>query len=262
MRTDPILRPIKRSFALNHETKSLLSVISNLAFSIAIPIFILNSTKLPFSPEAKLIIAILFPLLYGAYEWWRTKKHNFLALLGLINVVITGGFGLLQLGGIWFSIKEASFPLLIGIFVLISGLRQSPFFGKMLMSPEVFNTEKLDEKLKETNKTAEFNRLVLNSNHFLAFSFFISAFLNFVIAEQTFSPISEALAATERANILNSQIALMHKRGFMGIAIPSMIMMLSLLMYYFKQIEKITGEKIEVFFHQPANNTEAQREKP
>ncbi len=247
---------------MSHETKSLLNVISNLAFSIAIPIFILNSTKLPLTPEVKLVVAILFPLLYGAFEWWRTKKHNFLALLGLINVVITGGFGLLQLGGIWFSIKEASFPLLIGVFVFISGMRQSPFFGKMLMSPEVFNTEKLDAKLREANKTDDFNRLVLTSNHFLALSFFISALLNFIIAEQTFSPISETLDATERANILNGQIALMHKRGFMGIAIPSMIMMLSLLMYYFKRIESITGEKIETYFHQAPNKSEAQREKP
>lgn len=233
-----------------------MNVVTNLAFSLAIPIFILNSTKLPFSPEVRLIIAILFPLLYGAYEWWRTKKHNFLALLGLVNVVITGGFGLLQLQGIWFSVKEASFPLLIGLFVLISGLRKDPFFGKMLMSPEVFDTAKLDETLKANNKTAEFDQLLINSNHFLAFSFFVSALLNFVIAEQTFTPISETIDAAEKANLLNEQIALMHKRGFMGIAIPSMVMLLGLLLYYFKRVEKITGESIETFMHTPPNQSQ------
>jgi intracellular septation protein A len=237
-------------------------VISNLAFSIAIPIFILNSTKLPFAPETRLVIAILFPLLYGAFDWWRTKKHNFLALLGLVNVVITGGFGLMHLSGIWFSIKEAVFPLLIGVFVLISGLRKTPFFGKMLMSPEVFNTTKLDETLTSKGKLEEFNGLVLKSNHFLALSFFISAALNFIIAMQTFLPINEALDAAEKANVLNIQIALMHKRGFLGIAIPSMIMMLGLLFYYFKQVERITGESIETFFHQAPTKVKSTEKEP
>lgn len=247
---------------MNSDTKSLLNVVGNLAFSVAIPIYILNSTKLPFSPEVRLVIAILFPLLYGAFEWWKTKKHNFLSLFGLVNVIVTGGFGLLQLGGIWFSLKEATFPLLIGLFVLISGWRQSPIFGKMLMSPEVFNIEKLEGTLAEKQKSGDFKLLVLQSNRFLAISFIVSAILNFIIAEHTFLPISEALNAADRANELNAQIALMHKRGFMGIAIPSMIMMLALLFYYFKQIEKITGEKIEVFMHQPAEKSESQRNNP
>ncbi|MEY4615094.1 MAG: hypothetical protein RJB66_54 [Pseudomonadota bacterium] len=234
---------------MNHETKSLVSVFSNLAFSIAIPIYILNSTTF-FTPEIRLLIAIAFPLFYGAFEWWKTKKHNFVSLLGLVNVIITGGFGLLQLSGGWFSFKEASFPFLIGLFVLISGLRNNPFFGKMLMSPDVFNTDKLESRLKESNQTEAFHKLVLRSNHILALSFFISALLNFLIAEQTFTPISDSIAEVEKANLLNAQIALMHKRGFLGIAIPSMAMLLGLLIYYFKQVEKITGESIEAFLHQ------------
>lgn len=235
---------------MTNETKSLFNLLANLVFSLALPISILNSERLPLTPEQRLIVAVLFPLLYGAYEWWRTKKHNLIALLGLINVVVTGGFGLLQLDGPWFSFKEAIFPLLIGIFVLISGYRKEPFFRKMLMSPEVFNIQKLEDTLLATNKTGEFENLVTRSNHFLALSFFISALLNFLIAQVTFTPIDAALAAAERANILNTQIALMHKRGFLGIAIPSMVMLLGLLLYYFKQLERLTGESIEAYLHQ------------
>jgi len=237
---------------LNHETKSLVNLLSNLAFSLAIPIYILNSKTLPFTPEVKLLVAVAFPLLYGAFEWWQTKKHNMLSLFGLINVIVTGSFGLLRLEGNWFSIKEAFFPLLIGVFVFISGLKNKPLFGKMMMSPEVFDINKLDEKLKATSKETEFNKLILNSNHFLSGSFFISALLNFIIARKTFLPISEALNDEQKANTLNEQIALMHQRGFIGIALPSMIMLLGLLFYYFKQVEKITGESIENYFHSSA----------
>lgn len=235
---------------MNHETKSLLNVISNLLFSIIIPITILNSTKIPLSPELRLMIAILFPLLYGAFEWWQTKKHNFLTLFGLLNVIITGGFGLLHLEGMWFSIKEASFPLLIGLFIMASGIRHEPLFGKMLMSPELFNRDKLDEKIRELNKRAELDLLLKRCNHFLSISFFISALLNFIIALKTFLPINELLSADEKSQALNEQIALMHKRGFLGIAIPSMIMLIALLSYYFKQIEKLTGEGIDSYLHQ------------
>lgn len=237
---------------MNHETKSLMNLVGNLAFSLAIPIYILNSKSLPLSPEMKLVLAIAFPLFYGAFEWWQTKKHNMLSLFGLINVIVTGGFGLLKLEGSWFSIKEASFPLLIGIFVLISGMRKNPLFGKMMMSPEVFDIDKLDETLKLKNSQNEFNQLIITSNHFLSFSFFISALLNFIIAKKTFLPINAALSAEQKADILNEQIALMHQRGFIGIALPSMIMLLGLLFYYFKQVEKITGASIETFFHSSA----------
>ncbi len=235
---------------MNHETKSLLKVLSNLLFSVIIPITILNSTKIPLSPETKLIIAILFPLLYGAFEWWQTKKHNFLTLFGLVNVIVTGGFGLLHLEGMWFSVKEAFFPLLIGLFILASGFRHEPVFGKMLLSPELFNREKLDEKIKELNRKADLDILIKRSNLFLAFSFFVSAILNYVIALQIFVPINETLDAAAKGQVLNEQIALMHKRAILGIAVPSMIMLLALLSYYFKQIEKLTGESIDSYLHQ------------
>lgn len=235
---------------MTRETKSLINLVSNLLFSLVIPISILNSTKIPFTPEVKLIIAILFPLLFGAFEWWQTKKHNFLSLFGLVNVIVTGGFGLLHLEGFWFSIKEASFPLLIGVFVYFSGLGKSPLFGKMLMAPEIFNIEKFNQKIQELSRHQDLEKLIKRCNVILSLSFFLSATLNFIIAQKTFLPINEALDAEAKAQVLNEQIALMHQRGFIGIALPSMVMLLGLLAYYFKQIEKLTGESIDAFFQQ------------
>lgn len=223
------------------------NLILNLAFGIFIPIYILNSDKLPVSPEVRLGIAVAFPLFYGAFEWWQTRKHNFIALLGLLNVLITGGFGLLNLDGLWFSMKEATFPFLIGIFVLISGYQSSPAFGKMLLNPEIFDTPKLDTTIDHHGKRSDFEALIKRCNLFLATSFFISALLNFLIAQKTFLPLEATLDAVTKANRLNEQIALMHKRGFLGIAIPSMIMMLGLLAYFLKRVEQLTGEKIDSF---------------
>lgn len=232
---------------MKKETKSLINLILNLGFGIFIPIYILNSPSLPFSPLLRLGLAVALPLFYGAFEWWQTKKHNFIALLGLINVVITGGFGLLQLGGLWFSLKEATFPFLIAIFVYVSGFRGAPAIGLMLMNPEVFDVPRLKETIERRGENTSFEKLIGDSNLFLTFSFLISALLNFFIAQQTFLPLDPLLDPLMRANTLNEQIALMHKRGFLGIALPSMVMMLGLLWYFFKKVEKLTGEKIDSF---------------
>ena len=43
-----------------------------------------------------LIVALAFPLGWGLYELLKHRKFNFIALLGLISALLTGGIGLLQ----------------------------------------------------------------------------------------------------------------------------------------------------------------------
>ena len=44
-----------------------------------------------------LITALAFPISWGLFELVKYRKFNFIALLGLISVLLTGGIGLLQL---------------------------------------------------------------------------------------------------------------------------------------------------------------------
>ena len=89
----------------------------NLLVNIAIPVLILNKLSQKIGPTQALILAVAFPLTYGIYDLIRRKKWNAFSLLGLLNVSITGSLAVFGLGGVWFQIKEAAFPLLIGIFV-------------------------------------------------------------------------------------------------------------------------------------------------
>ena len=82
----------------------------NLIFNLVLPILILRKgddwfggiigdwagvpTDSTLVSSILLAIAVLFPIAYGAYDFVRRKKWNFLSILGAISALFTGGIGL------------------------------------------------------------------------------------------------------------------------------------------------------------------------
>ena len=71
----------------------------SLALNIFVPVIILIrfSGEDMLGPTLGLIVALLFPIGYGIYDFTRRKKFNFISALGIANVLLTGGIGLLRL---------------------------------------------------------------------------------------------------------------------------------------------------------------------
>src|SRR4051812_15311075 len=96
--------------------------LANIVFNIVIPVILLHRLSHYFGdrgPLIAVIVALLFPLGYGLHDFIRQKRLNFFSLIGLINVVVTGSLALASLHGKWFVAKDAAFPALLGIAVLI-----------------------------------------------------------------------------------------------------------------------------------------------
>jgi len=55
-----------------------------------------------------LLLALAFPLAWGARDLLARRKLNLFAALGLVSILLTGGIGLLQLDTQWLAIKEAA----------------------------------------------------------------------------------------------------------------------------------------------------------
>ena len=101
----------------------------NLGFNIFIPILILNkgdawfgdalSSLFENTAVAVLLIAITFPIAYFIYDLVTRKKYNFISILGLISVLLTGGIGILEIPTQWFAVKEAAIPAIIGLVVIL-----------------------------------------------------------------------------------------------------------------------------------------------
>lgn len=214
----------------------------NLVFNIFLPIFLLNKghSLLGLSPAVALVIALSFPFGYGLFDWIKNKKTNFFSILGLVNVSITGSLALLGLGGIWFSIKEAAFPLLVGIFVAISSRGEKPFMETLFFNPQLVNIDLIDSKLEETNTGEKFEHLMRKSTLLLSLSFLFSATVNFILAERIFTPL-EGLSSEQHSIALNQQLAEMTKWSMLVLLVPSMIFMMSLFFHVIKQVQKLTG---------------------
>ncbi len=91
-----------------------------------------------------LIAALAFPLAWGLFELISYRKFNFIALLGLVSILLTGGIGLFELDTQWLAIKEAAIPTVIGIGVLVSTFTPYPLVKTLLFKPEIMDVEKIN----------------------------------------------------------------------------------------------------------------------
>ncbi len=217
----------------------------NLLFNIIIPVLILNKGSAKLGAFYALVIALAFPLVFGLVDLYRKRKWNPFSLLGFTNVLVTGSLAVAGLGGIWFSIKEAFFPLLIGLFVWISSGRKNPFVSNFLLNAHTMHVDLIHEKLKEHQKEGEFLKHLQFSTKLLACSFFLSATLNFLLAERIFLPLDPTLDAEAKSQLLNQQIAEMTTWSSVVIVVPSIIFLMGILWHLLKGIRELTGLKTE-----------------
>ncbi|WOD07713.1 VC0807 family protein [Marinomonas sp. GJ51-6] len=185
-----------------------------------------------------LIAALAFPLGWGIFELVKYKKFNFIALLGLVSVLMTGSIGLFELDNQWLAIKEAAVPAIIGIAVLVSTFTPYPLIRALLFNASVMDTETIKQKLEENNSTEMFEKKLMNATYFIAGSFAFSATMNYVLAKW----IVTSPAGTEA---FNEELGQMTLYSYPMIAIPSMIMMMATFYYLWRSIHKATGLKLE-----------------
>ena len=219
---------------------------TQILFNILIPVIILNKGhKYGLDAKFALIIALSFPLFFSIKALVKNKKVDFISLLGLLNVLVSGIFTLLTLEGFWFAVKEAAFPLLIGFFVLGSSFTKSPFFQTIFLNPTTFNVDAVEERLNSDQKKTDFAKLMKYLTRWLSLSFLLSAILNFSLALYIFKPLSSDLTDLQKQEILNEQLSHMTAYSLVVILIPSMIFLGTLIFFAFRKITKLTGLSTE-----------------
>ena len=216
----------------------------NILFNILIPIVVLNKGHLVLGPNSGvlvLLLALAFPVFYGAFDLIKNKRKNIISLFGILNVLLTGGFALYKLDGIWFAIKEAAFPLLIGIFIFISAYTRKNLFEYMIRQAPGFKWELIEEKVHAFSSTQQLKILFKKATIMFSLSFFISAVLNFMLALYIFSKDNGIeISDTEKEIILNKKIADMTWLGFIVIGLPMTLFAIGILWWFLKKLGKIT----------------------
>ena len=220
----------------------LLNLICNVALPTAIQTW--GSGARGLGPKWGLVVALLFPLAYGLYDFAVRRRFNFISALGFTSVLITGGFGLMQLDGFWFAVKDGVIPGLIGLAVLASMGTKAPLVEELLYNPQVIDVARVEAALGARNARPDFVQLMKASSHLLALSFFLSAGLNFGLARL----IITGQPGTE---LFVQQLAKMHWASLGGAVLPSMAMMLYALWRLIKGLERLAGLTLDEILKAP-----------
>ncbi len=212
----------------------------DLLISIVIPSVILMkfSSDEHLGATWALIIGLAFPLGWGLWELVRYRKYNFIAVLGVISVGLTGGIGLLALDAKWLAIKEAAIPAIIGLAVLISTRTRYPLVRTLLYNPAVLDVDKIQAKLKEKGTEDVFEDRLLKASYFFAGTFLFSSVMNYILAKWIVTSPSGTSA-------FNEELGRMTLVSYPMIAIPSMVMMIAIFYYLWRSIRRLTGYTLE-----------------
>ena len=146
------------------------SFLWSLFCNILAPVFILNKGSGFFSSNGalySLLLALVFPVVYGLREYLSAKHINKLSAIGLISVLLTGGMALARPKGIFFAVKEALIPLIIALFTAGSVFYKKPLLRWLFLNSPLFDARLIWERARKEGKESRLERL-MNERDFMA----------------------------------------------------------------------------------------------
>lgn len=184
-----------------------------------------------------LLLALAFPLFWGARDLLVRRKLNLFAALGLLSILLTGGIGLLQMDTQWLAIKEAAIPGLIGLGMVVSAHTRYPLVRIVLFSAALMNVERIQRSLSQRGNGAAFDARLKAATWMLGGSFFFSAALNYTLT--TWIVVSPA-----GTTAFNEELGRLTLLSYPMIALPSMLIMMAVLYYLARSIRELAGLKL------------------
>jgi hypothetical protein len=224
----------------------------NLVCNAVLPGLLLTQLSKPerLGPVWGLLVALAVPLGYGIYDLIRRRTWNIFSIIGLVSTLLTGGLGLLQVNNLWFAVKEAAIPLVLGLAIPLTLNTRQPLVRTMIYNDQVLDTDRIGKRLEERQAVPGFNALLRNASWILAGAFLFSAVLNFLLARWivTAPPGSpENVAQLGRLNWVSYPV----------IMVPSLVIMMFALFRLLKGLEGLTGLSGDELFHPSARHPKA-----
>lgn len=215
-------------------------------FNLILPIIILE--KLggwvewgDYEPHIVLTLCLAFPVFYGSYEFLKFRTKNFISLLGVVNVLLTGILSLQAAEPLWFILKEGLFPMVIGLATIYTAYTAKPLIKILFFQPQVLDVGVIEKVVKERGNEkgliAHFRKTTL----YLSSSFFLSSLLNFALAFYVFQNIPSSLSPTEIQEALNAQISKMFWMSFLVISLPLILVGAWILKVFMDGLKELTG---------------------
>ncbi len=188
------------------------------------------------SPATVLVVALAFPVIYFAYDFFRRKKANVLSMIGFAGTLLTGGLGLLQMDPFWLAIKEAAVPLLIGVAVVLAEICGRSLVRVLLLNDTIFDLEAIDRTVAERGTKSRLEQALRRATWLLSGSFVFSSALNFLLARW----IVKTHPAVD-ATAFNQELGQMTLWSWPVIVLPMMVIMFYVLFSLLKTLRDCSG---------------------
>jgi intracellular septation protein A len=216
----------------------------NLLINVVIPTVIM----MRFSDEDQLggvgamLVALAFPLTFGVYNMYKERKIGWVPVLGIVSILLSGGFNLLKFPPEAIAYKEASVPLVLALAILVSAWINRPL-ARIFLN-QMLDREKVDVALRERGTYNEYEKRTAIATYLLAFAFLLSATLNFVLARIVVTSDPQTPEYTK-------EIGRMTGLSFPVITIPVMLVLMGTIIYVMITVTKLTGLEAEQVLRQP-----------
>jgi hypothetical protein len=223
------------------------NLLLNLVCNLVVPTVVLMklSTDRWLGPVWGLVIALIFPISYGLYDFAARKKANTLSILGFVSVLLTGGMGLFKADGFWFAVKDAVLPTCIGLFVLATMRTKTPLLREMIFNEQIVDVARVESALAARGETAAFEALLQRSSVWLAGSFLASAPVNFALARYI-------LRSPPGTPEFVAELGRMHVIVWPVIVVPSMVILTVLFWRLLNGLVQLTGLTTDEILHAEA----------
>ncbi len=201
-------------------------------------------------PVKAIILALALPIGYGIWYFVKTRKPNFFSGIGLLSVVLTGGLTLYLWNpdgtvkanaGLFFGLKEALIPLMLGIAILFSQRTANPLIRVFLYNASIFDIPKIEGRIAELAAESAYTQLLLGATRLFATSFFLSSLMNLGLAQWFFRGFDAQ--AVDALEVYNGIIAKITGWGFAVIGLPILIFLFFTLMRLLAGLRRLTGLK-------------------
>lgn len=216
----------------------------DILITIFLPLLILSQFAEPYLPNTttRWVIGLSIPFLYGLVETSRKKQFNYIAFLGLLNVLALGGLRFVpNVTTDWYAARETVIPITLMLFFFISALRKSSRFNNIFYNDQWLNIDKIEFTLEQNGNKNAIKGLLRQCLFLLAFTFFLIAVLNFMLAKTILTSPVESTKFIEQVGILNTL-------SFPVIVIPACIAIFLTYFRFFFGIKKITGLEFKTIF--------------
>lgn len=237
--------------------------LANILINVIIPVLILSYLSKDPALQEKLgktarffhigplwgmILALALPLGYGAWHYIQTRKGNFFSALGLVSVLLSGGLTLYLWNadgtvkpnaGLFFGIKEALVPLVLGVAILMSHRSPTPLIRVFLYNDTIFDIPRIEKRVDEIGARDGYDHVLLGATRLFATSFFLSSVMNLILAQWFFHGFdSTAIDALEEYNAIIGRVTFW---GFAVIGVPILAFLFFTLKKLLNGLQKLTG---------------------